>query len=101
MLVHMYPDAGNVCPQPCSKRLPRPSMQSCAPLRSLLILLPFHRARHVQPVILAKEIETHIQHACGSARSRVPRLGIEPGPVGVVAVHALATRPRLLMGVAI
>ena len=43
-------------------------------------------------MILAEGIETHIEHAPGSASPQVPRLGIEPGPVGVVAVHA-TTRP--------
>ena len=41
MLIHMYPGAGNVCPQSYSKRPRFPSMQSRAALRSLWILLHF------------------------------------------------------------
>ena len=55
----LYTCTGNVCPQPYSKRLPFSSMQSRAPLGSRLIL-PFHRAQHVEPVILAERILTHI-----------------------------------------
>ena len=38
------------------QREPLPSMQWRAALRSLLTMLPFHRARRIQPVILAQEI---------------------------------------------
>ena len=49
------------------------------------------RARRVEFVIVTEAISTHIQHACGSVIGQVPRLGIEPAPVGVAAVHAAMT----------
>ena len=59
------------------------------------------QARRVEPVILAEGMQTHISHASGSVSRQVSRLGFEPRPVGVVAVHAAMpvrkTRLRVLV----
>ncbi len=55
-------------------------------------IIAISRARHVEPVILASGIWTHISHASGSVSMQVPWLGIEPGPVEWKP-HTLSTRP--------